>query len=262
MKKAIIILFVLISSIQTGNAQSDNIAIKTEGLQEANYLKMNDFYLTHYLYLDLFIRENLYLEATVEDVSAVIKAIKTYVSPDNKLDIEIKKPGKQKYIIRFVLLQKDGKELLIAFTNWTTEKKKFEKEIKFENNSYTRWYFLNGSKMTYRKDMSTENDYTSMTPLDLANAYLFDELADNDAQIEPQITNVLEEEGVSVADEIYARLLLLKYEIFRDDSEGIEMQVKHLDKLFESNETSMDLRGWKSAYDMTKFQIALTKELE
>ena len=77
----------------------------------------------------------------------------------------------------------DGTEMLIAFTNWSVEKQKFEEEIKIENDSYTRWYFLNGTKMTYRKDMSEQNDYSIMSNTALANAYLFDELSENDSKI-------------------------------------------------------------------------------
>ena len=59
-----------------GYSQSDKINIKTEHLTEANYLKMDDFYLTHYLYIDLFLRENLFPEAKAEDVSSILKALK------------------------------------------------------------------------------------------------------------------------------------------------------------------------------------------
>ena len=42
--------------------------------------------------------------------------------------------------------------------------------------------------MTYRKDLSGDNDYSSMNDIDLANAYLFDELPENDNEIESTIT--------------------------------------------------------------------------
>ncbi len=136
MNRKIITLLLLAIFTNSGYAQSNKINIKTKHLKKANYLQMDDFYLTHYLYIDLFLRENLFPEATPEDVSSILKALKKYVSVENKLDIEIEKPGKRNYLIRFAILKKDDRtELLIAFTNWSLKKKEFEKEIKIENDS-------------------------------------------------------------------------------------------------------------------------------
>ena len=239
-------------------SQSDKIKIKSDNLSESNYLKMDDFYLTHYLYIDLFLRENLFPEASPEDVSSVLKAIKKYVSVDNKLDIEIEKPGKTNYLIRVVIFKKDdGTELLITFTNWNVKKKMFEKEIKLENDSYTRWYFLNGTKMTYRKDMSNQNDYSNMTKSDLANAYLFDELSENDTNIKSTIDSVLNKSDLSVSDNIMANLILLKYQIFQRDNDNVVKQTKYLSELFETNKHESNLKGLEMAFNATKFQIEL-----
>ncbi|SMP27618.1 hypothetical protein SAMN06265375_1152 [Muriicola jejuensis] len=221
---------------------------------------MDDFYLTHYLYIDLFLRENLFPEATSKDVSSILTALKKYVSVENKLDIEIEKPGNRNYLIRFAILKKDdGTELLIAFTNWSVKKKEFEKEIKIENDSYTRWYFLNGSKMTYRKDMSDQNDYSSLTKSDLANAYLFDELTENDSEIKNTLEEVLNQSDLNVSEKIEANLILLKYHIFQKEKENVIMQTAYLNDLFEKNRSKSDLRGLQMAYDATKFQIELMK---
>ena len=124
MHRKIITLLLLIIFTTIGYTQSEKIKIKTDGLKASNYLKMDDFYLTHYLYIDLFLRENLFLEASPEDVSFILKALKKYVSIENKLDIEIEKPGKINYLIRFTIVKKnDGTQLLIAYTNWSAKKK-------------------------------------------------------------------------------------------------------------------------------------------
>ena len=69
----------------------------------------------------------------LRNILQLLKALKKYVSVENKLDIEIEKPGKRNYLIRFTILKKDdGTELLIAFTNWSVKKKEFEKEIEIE----------------------------------------------------------------------------------------------------------------------------------
>ena len=260
MRKKIITLLLTVIITNIGYSQSKKINIKTEHLKEANYLKMDDFYLTHYLYIDLFLREKLFPEASSEDVSAIIKALKKYVSLENKLDIEIEKPGTNNYLIRFVILKKnDGTELLIAFTNWTVKKKAFEKEIKIENDSYTRWYFLNGNKMTYRKDMSNQNDYSSMNKSELANAYLFDELSDNDSKIKNTIDEYLNQDDLNISNKIFANLILLKYLIFQKENDNVTKQVKHLTELFEKNKSESNLRGLKAAFNATKFQIELSK---
>lgn len=260
MNRRIITVLLLAIFTNFGYAQSDKISIKTEHLTEANYLKMDSFYLTHYLYIDLFLRENLFPEVSPEDVSSILKALKKYVSVENKLDIEIEKPGKRNYLIRFAVLKKnDGTELLIAFTNWSVKKKEFEKEIKMENDSYTRWYFLNGNKMTYRKDMSNQNDYSSMNKSDLANAYLFDELAENDSKIESTTDEFLNQTDLSISDKIMANLVLLKYQIFKNKNENVTKQTEHLDEMFEKNKSETNLRGLQAAFNATKFQIELMK---
>ncbi|MBV7270751.1 hypothetical protein [Winogradskyella luteola] len=260
MNRKIITFLILAIFANFGYAQSEKINIKTENLTEANYLKMDDFYLTHYLYIDLFLRENLFPEVSPENVSSILKALKKYVSVENKLDVEIEKPGKRNYLIRFAILKKDdGTELLIAFTNWSVKKKEFEKEIKMENDSYTRWYFLNGNKMTYRKDMSDQNDYSTMNKSDLANAYLFDELSENDSEIESTIAEYLNQNDITVSDKIMANLILLKYQIFKKENDNVAKQTEHLTELFEQNKSESNLRGLQVAFDATKYQIELMK---
>ncbi|MFT4806477.1 MAG: hypothetical protein ACI9YE_003711 [Psychroserpens sp.] len=260
MHRTIITLLLLALFTNTGYAQSKKFTIKSDNLSESNYLKMDDFYLTHYLYIDLFLRENLFPEASPEEVSSIIKALKKYVSVDNNLDIEIEKPGKRNYIIRFALLKKDdGTELLIAFTNWSVKEKKFERQIKIENDSYTRWYFLNGNKMTYRKDISNQNDYSSMSTADLANAYLMDELSDNDSEIKSTLDELLNQKDLSVTDKIMANLILLKYHIFQKDNDNLTKQTEYLTELFEKNKFEYNLRGLQMAFDATKFQMELMK---
>ena len=256
MNKRIFILLIFFTSF--GYAQSEKIKIKSENLNETNYLEVDDFYLTHYLYVDLFLRENLFPEASPEDVSSIIKALKKYVSVENKLDIEIEKPGKSNYLIRFVILKKDdGTELLIAFTNWSSKKRLFEKDIKIENDSYTRWYFLSGNKMTYRKDMSNQNDYSNMTKSDLANAYLLDEISENDSEIKSTIDEILAESDLNESEKIMANLILLKYQIFQKENDNVDRQTKYLNELFENNKSNSNVRGLEMAFEATKFQIEL-----
>ncbi|MFH6772535.1 hypothetical protein [Gaetbulibacter aestuarii] len=220
---------------------------------------MDDFYLKQYLYIDLFLREGLLADASKEEVSSVLTAIKKYVSPETPLSVEIEKPGKQNYLIRIVDFQKDGDELLVAFTNWSVKKQAFEKDIKMENDCYTRWYFLNGDKMTYRKDMSTENDYAGMSQIDLANAYLYDELTENDDQIKPTIEAALNDENVTLPDMAMGHILMLMYHMFQKDQESVNKDVATLNDLFDTHSSESSLRGLKGAFEVTKFQMDLMK---
>ena len=260
MHKRLFIISFLILFTTIGYAQSDKIKIKSDHLNEINYLKMDDFYLTHYLYIDLFLRENLFPDANEEDVSSILIALKKYVSLENNLEIEIDKPGKRNYLIRFAILKKDDEtELLIAFTNWSTKNKVFEKGIKIKNDSYTRWYFLNGPKMTYRKDMSNQKEYSNMSKIDLAEAYLFDELPDNDNKIKNTIDEALIDRDLSISDTIMTNLILLKYQIFRREHENIVKQTKYLNELFETSSSKSNLKGLEMAFNATKFQIEIMK---
>lgn len=260
MNRIIITLLILVISTGIGYAQSEKIKIKTDHLKESNYLKMDDFYLTHYLYIDLFLREDLFLEVSPEDVSSILKAMKKYVSIENKLDVEIEKPGERNYLIRFAILKKDdGTELLIAFTNWSVKKRLFEEEIKIEYDCYTRWYYLNGNKMTYRKDMSHKNDYSNMNKIDLADAYMFDELTENDSKIKKTINDAIKEKNISLEDYIMANLVLLKYQISQREHRKIIKQVNYLNELIETNKSETHLKGLEAAFNATKFQIELMK---
>lgn len=163
--------------------------MKNENLKEENYLKIDDFHLAHYLYIDLFLRENLLPDAKLEEVSTVINAIKKYVSPENSLVKEIEKPNENNYLIAIMLAKKENEELLICYTNWNPNIKAFEDGVK--DDSYTRWYFLNQNKMIYRNDLSKEKDYSKLNNIDLSNAYLFDDLIENNSKIEKMILEVI-----------------------------------------------------------------------
>ena len=128
-----------------------------------------------------------------------------------------------------------------------------------ENDSYTRWYFLNGNKMTYRKDMSDQSDYSTMNKSDLANAYLFDEISENDSEIKNVIDEYLSQSELSVSDKIMANLILLKYQIFQKENDNVTKQTEYVTELFEKNKSESNLRGLQAAFNATKFQIELSK---
>ncbi|MDN3667532.1 hypothetical protein ACFFU1_10095 [Algibacter miyuki] len=258
MRKILLIATILISSF--GYAQSEKITIKSENLKAVNYLKADDFYVTHYLYIDLFLRENLFPMARIEDVSSILNAIKTYVSVETPLEIEIEKPGDSNYLIKIGILKKDdGTELLIAYTNWNTRERLFEKDIDIKNDSYTRWYFLNGNKMTYRQDMSDKSDYSAKSKPNLAQAYLMDELPENDGKIKSTIDDILKEKGLNISDKILANLVLLKYHMYLRDSNNVVKQAKYLNELFKEHPSDFSLKGLEIMFRATEFQIQLMK---
>ena len=258
MRKIILIATILITSF--GYTQSEKIIIKSDKLKEVNYLKADDFYLTHYLYIDLFLRENLFPMASTEDVMSILNAIKTYVSVETPLEIEIEKPGDRNYLIKIAILKKDdGTELLIAYTNWNTRERLFEKGIDIANDSYTRWYFLNGNKMTYRQDMSDKSDYSVKSKPSLVQAYLLDELPENDVKIKSTIADILKEKGLNISDKVFANLLLLKHQIYLRDTSSIANQAKYLNTLFTEHPQEPSIRGLEMAFRATEFQIELMK---
>lgn len=113
--------------------------------------------------------------------------------------------------------------------------------------------------MTYRKDMSNQKDYSNMNKSDLANAYLFDELTDNDSKLKKTIDDFLNQIDLSMSDKILANLILLKYHIFQKENEKVIKQTEYLNGLFEKNNSEPNLRGLQAAFDVTKFQIELMK---
>ncbi len=245
----------------TGTSQPENIKIFVNDQAEQNYLEADDFYLTHYLYIDLFLRESLFDDAKEEDVVYVLEAIKKYASEDTPLDFEIELDENRTYKLRIRMVKKDGQELFIAFTNFNPEIQQFEDE--FGQKSYTRWYFLNGEKMTYRKDMSTENDYSKMDNSDLANAYLFDELVENDKEIEAVFSEMEgKKDDESIQAKLTRELILLKYYIFKGDEKKTRELVETIGIDIKLNKLTTDLRGIESAYIATKFQVELLRMLK
>ncbi|MEL0650613.1 hypothetical protein V6246_04210 [Algibacter sp. TI.3.09] len=258
MHKILLIAIIFITSF--GYTQSEKIIIKSDQLNEANYLTADDFYLTHYLYIDLFLRENLFPMASTEDVLSILKAIKTYVSVEMPLEIEIEKPGDRNYLIKMAILKTDdGHELLVAYTNWNTREQLFEKEIDIANDSYTRWYFLNGNKMTYRLNMSDKSDYSAKSKPNLAQAYLLDELPENDGKIKSTIDDILKEKNLNISDKILANLVLLKYHMYLRDSSSVMKQAKYLNELFAEHPQEPSILGLKMAFNAAEFQIELMK---
>lgn len=256
MNKITLTILILFFSI-IGNAQTNRIKVKNENLTDENYLKVDDFYLTHYLYIDLFLRENLLPDAKLEEVSTVINAIKKYVSIENPLVIEVEKPNNNNYLIAIMLAKKENEELLICYTNWNPNLKTFEDGIK--DDTYTRWYFLNSNKMTSRNDLSKEKDYSKLNNIDLSNAYLFDEIKDNDSKIEKLILEATNNEDINIEDYIRGQLILLKYYIFSQDKNKIQEVRKHIEKQFENNKDKTNLKGLEVAFKTTLFQIDLMK---
>ena len=113
--------------------------------------------------------------------------------------------------------------------------------------------------MTYRKDMSDQSDYSTMNKSDLANAYLFDEISENDSEIKNTIDEYLNQSELSVSDKIMANLILLKYQIFQKDNDNVTKQTEYVTELFVENKSESNLRGLQAAFNATKFQIELSK---
>ena len=68
--------------------------------------------------------------------------------------------------------------------------------------------------MTYRKDMSNQNDYSTMNKSDLANAYLFGELSENDSEVEKTINEYLNQNDLKMTIKNTSMLEKYKKNIF------------------------------------------------
>ena len=107
--------------------------------------------------------------------------------------------------------------------------------------------------------MSDQSDYSTMNKSDLANAYLFDEISENDSEIKNVIDEYLSQSELSVSDKIMANLILLKYQIFQKENDNVTKQTEYVTELFEKNKSESNLRGLQAAFNATKFQIELSK---
>lgn len=113
--------------------------------------------------------------------------------------------------------------------------------------------------MTSRNDLSKEKDYSKLNNIDLSNAYLFDEIKDNDSKIEKLILEATNNEDINIEDYIRGQLILLKYYIFSQDKNKIQEVRKHIEKQFENNKDKTNLKGLEVAFKTTLFQIDLMK---
>lgn len=254
--KIITLIFLTIVNFQV-KAQVNRVLTDSGNLKEVNYLKADDFYLTHHLYIDLFLRENLLSDATKDEVMSVINQIKKYSNTEKPLEIIIKKSQDVEYKITVVIIKKESEEILALYTNWNPVLKKFEEKI--TDDSYTRWYFLNGNKITYRKDLSTEKNYQDMKKSSLANAYLFDELMENDSEIENLFKN--RNHNDDIEENLYFELVMLKYFIFKRDDTKFNEIIKSLERKFEQNKEERKTKGLEHAFKTTLFQIELMSKL-
>lgn len=254
--KLLLLILITIINFQ-GEAQTSRVLTDSDKLQSVNYLRADDFYLTHHLYIDLFLRESLLLDATKEEVLSVIELIKRHTSFDRPFVIVIQKSEVIVYKITVVLIKKEEEEILALYTNWNPILKKFEETI--TDDSYTRWYFLNDKKMTYSRDMSTEKDYQNLDKSALANAYLFDELVENDSEIENLFAT--RSENDSLEEALYFQLVMLKYFIYQRHQPQIDDIIRSLKIIFEQHKSEQKIRGLAHAFHTTLFQIELMNSL-
>ena len=110
--------------------------------------------------------------------------------------------------------------------------------------------------MTYRKDLSGDNDYSSMNDIDLANAYLFDELPENDNEIESTITKGKNTEE-DIKQLLTADIVLLKYFLFKDEKTKASKLVEQIEEKIKLTKSELNIKGIQSAFYATKFQIEL-----
>jgi hypothetical protein len=107
--------------------------------------------------------------------------------------------------------------------------------------------------------MSKEKDYQSLKKSSLANTYLFDELDENDSEIE----NLFKSKNSSddIEEDLYFELVMLKYFIFKRNQSKVDEIIKSLNIKFEQNKEERKIKGLEHAFITTLFQIELMKNL-
>ena len=95
-----------------------------------------------------------------------------------------------------------------------------------------------------------------MDKVDLANAYLFDELIENDKDIKTSIAeSKLDTEDVKQL--LMGELILLKSFILEGKKTETSKLTEQIEETLKLNEMNRALRGIQIAFDATKFQMEL-----
>ena len=260
MKQALIIGAILLVGYPSFGQQK--IRIEAEQ-SDANYLsKIGDFYFVHHTFADAFFMTDLYKQLSYDQMVMILKAVNGGVTQKDKVTIIVDQESEpEARLVFFIKNHPENGETLIMMTNFNTQTRKFTANLDAEN-SLTRWYFIRGDKLVYRKDLfskSEERKKKKQAPHKLIDYYLLDDNRENDAKVKPLIDDLIKSDANS-KEILYGKLYLGEYWLQKGDMEKAGQSVEDLADYF--NSQSDIPKGFKLIVDMATAEFEILKRIK
>ena len=259
MHKKIISYFILILICLSSNAQ-DKFKIYRENQESVHELGINKYAFIHHLCPDSFFMMELHNMLDYEEMASILRQVYNGVTDQDMVRVVFEQtepaPGK---IVYFTKDDEQRGTMFIMLTNFNNSTRSFDVDPD-PKDQLARWYFINGDRLVYRKDLYSKE--TEKSKLDYINDYeiiryyLFDDNLDNDKLIKPLINKILE--GPSdVTSKYFAKIYLVQYHLMNNEMTIAEQELEKLDEFFFAN--SFTLSGKGIFHQMVKAEFEVMK---
>ncbi len=265
MKKQILILSILLSFISIKSIGQDRIKIYSENKESRNYYEISEFYFVHQVFADAFFMTDLYKQLDYDEMANILKTVLFKIDNENKVNVTIaQEKGPEGKLAFFVKEGTKNGTLLAMMTNFNSQKRKFTKKID-EQNSIARWYFIEGDKLVYRKDLyyeKLENEKKQGEAYELIDFYLFDNNKENDSKVKGLIDDILNNDSSSNIDILYAKLYLGEFYLLNGELENAQKSVSELKDYFKKYKDNGIPHQYSLITNMAETELELMKRMK
>lgn len=217
---AVLCMALLILASAGALADEDYLVVVDGPESEVNRDGLHPYYFLHYFYLDVLLRLGLLDRFSLEEKAVMARRLFLNLSAEHPVRLIVKdyEPGKDLQIAyRIMEKEKAGERALMMFTNYHGEKRRLIGEEEWRE-AYARLYHLRHARMvpgeylfSREREVETKGDGNN-----LADLYLFDDSVENDARIEPLLTEYIAREA-EPAKRYIGLLTFAQYHMVRGD---------------------------------------------
>ena len=262
MKKILIFsfLFLQLTLIKAQN----QIQFTVSNSARSNIYQIDEFFFVHQLFADAFFMTDLHKQLSKDEMLKILDEILYKISSDNKVGVLVKQPtGADAKLVFFIKENTPDGTMLAMMTNFNPETRKYTKELD-NKKSLTRWYFIKGKKLVYRKDLFSkeeENKRKKIGVNETIDFYLFDDNNENDSLIKPLIDGEILDKSSSTENKLYAKLYLGEYFLSHYDFESAQKAISDLKDYFENYKQNLT-NGFQTIITMAEVEFELTKKIK
>lgn len=234
------------------------------GEVKSNSFNFDKFIFVHNFFADVFYRTDLYKQLSSEEMAQIIETIRQRISKDNAIKFVFPQTSKPDAELLFSIEPetKDG-PILILSTNFDQEKRKFTVE---DENHYVRLYFIRDNLVIYRKNLFNKEDEGKFIKEkekgDLVELYLFDEIKENNTNVEALINEILTDKNSTDVQNLYGYLYMQEYSFSTGNSNLAKIANTELNEFYNTNEGKSIDKSYLLIKNMANSEFEIMKLLE